>query len=199
MEAEAAPGPTEDDLVSRARAGDNEALEQIFNTYRSQVFSLSYRILGSAAEAEDLTQEVFLQVFRKIGSFQGRSSLSTWLYRVTVNKARDQLRGRKRSIELLSADGEAAEPRDDGRGGPSASPAPEGSAMSAEAQRLVQEALLELPFSLRAPLVLHELEGLEYREVARLLHLPVGTVKSRIFRGRMKLAELLEPHKEQWR
>lgn len=190
--------PVEDELVGRARAGDREALEQIFNTYRHQVFSLTYRMTGSASDAEDLTQEVFLQVMRKIGSFEGRSSFSTWLYRVTVNRSRDYLRSRKRHPELLSQDGEQAEPRDD-LFPVAVAPSPEGQAMASEARRLVQEALCDLPISLRAPLVLHELEGLEYREVARMLRLPVGTVKSRIFRGRVKLAELLEPHKEQWR
>lgn len=198
MEAEPRPDSAEDLLLDRARAGDPDALGEIFDQYHNQVYSLSYRILGSAVEAEDLTQEVFLQVFRKIGSFQGRSSFSTWLYRVTVNKARDQLRGRRRSLELLTDDGEEAGPGRD-RQPPSGHPGPEGSAMAEEARRLVRGALAELPFSLRAPLVLHELQGLEYREVARVLRVPVGTVKSRIFRGRLKLAQLLEPHKEQWR
>lgn len=190
--------PAEDMLISRARAGDRDAFEQIFNSYRNQVYSLAYRMTGNSSDAEDLTQEVFLQVMRKIGSFQGRSSFSTWLYRVTVNRSRDYMRSRKRIPELLSEDQEAAERV----GVPVAAapaPAPESGAIASEAKRIVQDALIQLPVSLRAPLVLHELEGLEYREVARLLRLPVGTVKSRIFRGRLKLAELLEPHKEQWR
>jgi len=135
---------------------------------------------------------------RKIGSFQGRSSFSTWLYRVTANRSRDYLRSRKRNPEILTQDGEASEPREELQLG-SVAPAPESGAIASDARRLVQEALMELPLSLRAPLVLHELEGFEYHRVARMLRLPVGTVKSRIFRGRVKLAELLEPHKEQWR
>jgi RNA polymerase sigma-70 factor, ECF subfamily len=190
--------PAEDVLISRARAVDRDAFEQIFNTYRNQVYSLAYRMTGSASDAEDLTQEVFMQVMRKIGSFQGRSSFSTWLYRVTVNRSRDYMRSRKRNPELLSDDQEAVERVGDPVGAAPA-PAPESGAIASEARRLVQEALMELPVSLRAPLVMHELEGMEYREVARMLRLPVGTVKSRIFRGRLKLAELLEPHKEQWR
>jgi len=188
----------EDQLLARAKAGDQDALETIFETYRNQVFSLAFRMTGNTSDAEDLTQEVFLQVMRKIGSFQGRSSFSTWLYRVTVNRSRDYLRSKKRNPELLSQDGGGAGPRDDIYASAS-TPAPESSAISSEAQRIVQEALMELPISLRAPLVLHELEGLEYHQVARMLRLPVGTVKSRIFRGRLKLAELLEHHKEQWR
>jgi RNA polymerase sigma-70 factor (ECF subfamily) len=170
-------------LVALARAGDLEALEKLFNRYRNQVFSLAYRMTGNPSDAEDLCQEIFLQVMRKVGSFEGRSSFSTWLYRVSMNRSRDYLRRKKRSPELLSQDGDATqsyEPQSDGSGGL------ESMAISSEAQRLVQDALLEL-------------EGMQYREVASLLRLPVGTVKSRIFRARIKLAEVLEPHKEQWR
>jgi RNA polymerase sigma-70 factor (ECF subfamily) len=187
----------EEALLGRARAGDRGAIEEIFNEHRHRVYSLAYRMTGNPNDAEDLCQEVFLQVLRKINSFQGRSSLSTWLYTVTTNRSRDFLRSKKRTGEVLSTDGETAEPRErfESTG---TMPTPEASAVASEAQRLVQKALMELPLSLRAPLVLHELEGLEYREVARLLHLPVGTVKSRIFRGRVRLGELLEPHKEHW-
>ena len=96
---------------------------------------------------------------------------------------------------MLSTEGSRVTPLDD-RG--ARAEGAEDSAIASEAQRLVQ-GRLRLPLSLRAPLVLHELEGLEYREMARMLVLPVGTVKSRIFRARLKLAEILEPHKEQWR
>jgi len=188
----------EEALLARARAGDHDAVEKIFNEHRHRVYSLAYRMTGNPNDAEDLCQEVFLQVLRKINAFQGRSSLSTWLYTVTVNRSRDFLRAKKRTGEVLSRDSEPAEPSE--RFEPTGNiPTPEARAVSSEAQRLVQKALMELPLSLRAPLVLHELEGFEYREVARLLRLPVGTVKSRIFRGRVKLGELLEPHKEHWR
>ncbi|MHB8895931.1 MAG: RNA polymerase sigma factor, partial [Candidatus Geothermincolia bacterium] len=198
MDAPEAGGPEGGDeaLVARARAGDLIALEELFNRYRNQVFSLAYRMTGNPSDAEDLCQEIFLQVMRKVGSFEGRSSFSTWLYRVAMNRSRDYLRRKKRSPELLSHEGdppERHEPHIATSGGL------ESEAISSEAQRLVQEALMKLPVSLRAPLVLHELEGMQYHEVASLLKLPVGTVKSRIFRARIKLAEILEPHKEQWR
>ncbi len=182
-------------LVARARAGDLVALEELFNRYRNQVFSLAYRMTGNPSDAEDLCQEIFLQVMRKVGSFEGRSSFSTWLYRVAMNRSRDYLRRKKRSPELLSQEGDPPERHEPHR---ATSGGLESVAISSEAQRLVQEALMELPVSLRAPLVLHELEGMQYQEVASLLQLPVGTVKSRIFRARIKLAEVLEPHKEQW-
>jgi RNA polymerase sigma-70 factor (ECF subfamily) len=192
---DAGPRQEPEELITQARAGDEQALEQIFNTYRNQVFALAYRVTGNPSDAEDVCQEVFLQVMRKIGSFEGRASFSTWLYRITMNRSRDLLRRKKRTPEMLNLEGspDALETDEAGALGP------EAHAVASDAQSLVQGALMRLPYSLRAPLVLHEIEGLEYREVARLLRLPVGTVKSRIFRGRLKLAELLEPHKEQWR
>jgi RNA polymerase sigma-70 factor (ECF subfamily) len=184
-------------LAERARAGDPGAFEEIFLRYRGQVYSLAYRMTGNATDAEDVCQEVFLKAMRKIGSFEGRSTLSTWLYRVAINVSKDHLRKKRRSAEVLRDDeipeAEVKEvPLVQQNGGP------ESRAISSEARRVVQEALLELPLNLRAPLVLHELEGLEYHEISRMLRLPVGTVKSRIFRSRVRLAEILEPHKEQW-
>ena len=187
-------------LVERVAAGDHGAFEELFNQYRHKVFSLSYRMTGNTSDAEDLCQEIFLQVLRKIGSFEGRSLFSTWLYRVATNRSRDYLRGKKRTPNLVSHDDPAGESgHDDYTGHVKMTGEPETRALSSEAQALVQDALLELPVSLRTPLVLHELEGLQYQEVAQTLHLPVGTVKSRIFRARIKLAEILEPHKEHWR
>jgi RNA polymerase sigma-70 factor, ECF subfamily len=198
MDEPEARGPASPDeaLVARAKAGDLVALEELFNRYRNQVFSLAYRMTGSPSDAEDLCQEIFLQIMRKIGSFEGRSSFSTWLYRVSMNRSRDYLRRKKRSPELLSQEGDPPEQHEPNA---ATSGGLESVAIASEAQRLVQEALMELPLSLRAPLVLHELEGMQYHEVAGMLKLPVGTVKSRIFRARIKLAEILEPHKEQWR
>ena len=195
---EAGPALEPEELITRAKAGDEQALEQVFNTYRNQVFSLAYRVTGNQSDAEDVCQEVFIQVVRKIGSFEGRSSFSTWLYRITINRARDHLRRKKRTPETLGQESWTEEMEANPLSG-AGTPTPEAKAIAGDAQELVQDALMQLPFTLRAPLVLHEIEGFEYREVARLLRLPVGTVKSRIFRGRLKLAELLEPHKEQWR
>jgi len=189
----------EQELLERARRGEPEAFEQIFLQHRNQIYALSYRMTGNAADAEDLCQEVFITALRKISGFEGRSSLSTWLYRVAVNRSRDYLRKKKRTPEMLMADerrpGEDAlatpEPQEDpGR--------PERAAVRSETRAVVHEALAQLPPGLRIPLVLHELEGFEYVKVARMMRLPVGTVKSRIFRARLRLADILEPHKEQW-
>ena len=184
------------ELIKRVTAGEPGAFDELFHRYRDQIYSLAYRMTGSAVEAEDLCQEVFIVALKKMDSFEGRSAFSTWLYRVAINRSRDYLRKKKRSPETVSSSMEGSPEIPDSFAAPSA--VPERAAVSADAQRLVSEALLKLPSNLRAPLVLHELEGLEYSEVARLLRLPVGTVKSRIFRARTKLAVLLEEHKEQW-
>lgn len=194
--------PQEEDglLVERVTAGDQGAFEELYNRYRHKVFFLSYRMTGNTSDAEDLCQEIFIQVLRKIGSFEGRSSFSTWLYRVATNRSRDFLRKKKRTPNLVSHDDQMVESDPvDHPGDRENTGEPETRALSSEAQALVQDALLELPVNLRTPLVLHELEGFQYQEIARMLRLPVGTVKSRIFRARIKLAEILEPHKEHWR
>ncbi len=187
-------------LVKRITAGDQDAFEKLYDRYRHKVFSLSYRMTGNTSDAEDLCQEIFIQVLRKIGSFEGRSSFSTWLYRVATNRSRDFLRKKKRTPNLVSHDNQMAESDPVDHPGDCEKPGePETRALSSEAQALVQGALLELPVNLRTPLVLHEFDGFQYKEIARMLRLPVGTVKSRIFRARIKLAEILEPHKEHWR
>src|SRR5665811_1427266 len=129
----------DDALVALARAGDLEALEELFNRYRNQVFSLAYRMTGNPCDAEDLCQEIFLQVMRKVGSFQGRSSFSTWLYRVSMNRSRDYLRRKKRSPEMLSQEGDPPEQHDQNAG---TSGGLESVAIASEAQRLIQGALM---------------------------------------------------------
>ena len=185
-------------LVARAVKGDRGAIEKIFVQYRDQVYSLALRLTGNPADAEDICQDVFVTAMRKLVTFEGRSALSTWFYRVTLNRCRDHMRKKKRSPQP-SPDGNPVEEKVSVTpltANPEAEP--EESAITAETQAAVQKALLELPPKLRVPLVLHEIEGLEYREVARAMTLPVGTVKSRIFRARLKLGEILDPQKEQF-
>lgn len=184
-------------LVMRAKKGEPGAFEELFLKYRDQIYSLTFRMTGNSSDAEDLCQEVFLSAFRKISSFQQRSSFSTWLYRIGINRSKDFLRKKKRTPEIV----QDRKPGEDwSESLPHRRPEssePELAAISSETKEVVQGALKRLPDSLKIPLVLHQLEGLEYREVAKLLHLPVGTVKSRIFRARLQLAEILEGKKEQ--
>lgn len=185
------------DLVKRAKEGDREAFEELFRKHSNKVFSIAYRVTGNASDAEDLCQEVFIQVIRKIDTFQGRASFSTWLYRIAVNRSRDCLRKKKRSHESLSMDDDDQGAAERIAADNSGKGEPESSVIEKEQQEKVQAALAELPTSLRIPLVLHELEDMKYEEIGVLLRMPVGTVKSRIFRARVKLADLIGDTDEQ--
>lgn len=177
------------DLVSRWQAGgDESAFEELIQRHERRVFGLLVRLLGDRSEAEDVTQETFLNLYRHGHRFRSESRFSTFVYRVAVNAALNRRRslGRRRSrtaglAELQAAGGELpAAPRD-----------PESSAEGSEIQRRVQAALSELRPALRLPVVLFDLEGLPYAEISRVLNLPEGTVKSRIHRARQALREIL--------
>lgn len=174
-------GSRERSLVERHRWGDAAAFEEIYRRYGEMVFNLAVRLAGEREEAADLTQEVFLRVYRHLGRFRGRSSLKTWIYRVALNHCRSRL-GRRRPVEPLDTPG--AEPVDPARG-------PESRALAGDAERRVAAALAGLAPMFREAVVLRDLEGLAYQEIAEVLGVRVGTVRSRIARGREQLRELL--------
>ncbi len=175
------------ELVGRWQAGDAAAFGELVERHQRSVYRLAYRMLGDAAEAEDVAQEAFLRLHRHGGRFRGDARFSTFVYRVVANAALNRRRtlGRaRRRIEALASRGEGfdrpAPPRD-----------PEDAARGAQDRSRVQRALLEVPPDLRLALLLVEIEGLPYREAARALRVPEGTVKSRVHRGRVALRELL--------
>jgi RNA polymerase sigma-70 factor (ECF subfamily) len=178
------------ELLERWRGGDLGAFEALVRRHEQRVFRLLVRMLGNAAEAEEVAQETFLNLHRHGRRFRGEARFSTFVYRVAANAAlnwrRTLGRRRARERELLERHerGEdlATGPRD-----------PEDAALGAEAQARVQQALLELPPALRMPVVLYDIEGQSYGEIAAILKLAEGTVKSRIFRARKALRERLEP------
>jgi RNA polymerase sigma-70 factor (ECF subfamily) len=171
-------------LVDSCRSGDALAFSRLVRLHEAMVFSLSARLLGDADEARDAAQEVFLQVYRQLGRFEGRSSLKTWIYRIAVNQCHNRRRfwhrrrrDREEGLEAVTAEAAGA------RGGPS----PYEEACRRERARRVQAALLELSFEHRTVLVLREVEGLTCEEVAEALRVPPGTVKSRLSRAREAL------------
>ena len=182
LEAEALTGSGQERaLVDSCRAGDPVAFASLVRLHEGMVFSLSARLLGDAEEARDVAQEVFLQVYRQLGRFEGRSSLKTWIYRIAVNQCHNRRRfwhrrRRDREEGLEAAPAEAA-----GAGGGSS---PYEEARLGERARRVQAALLQLSFEHRLVLVLREVEGLTCEEVAAALGVPEGTVKSRLSRAR---------------
>ena len=182
-QAGAVSGAVDHGLVDLCRRGDPQAFARLVALHEGMVFSLSVRLLGDPEEARDLTQEVFLQVYRTLAGFEGRSSLRTWIYRIVVNQARNRRRFwrrrfRDRSMPLEDVSGRDAERLADSGSGPDASYA------RREKSRRVQAALGRLSFDHRAILLLREVEGLSCEEVSRALGIAEGTVKSRLSRAR---------------
>lgn len=190
-EALGTPAAAETVLVARCLGGDGLAFSRLVALHEGMVVNLSLRLLGDREEARDLAQDVFLQVYRTLGRFEGRSSLKTWIYRITVNQCRNRQRwwrrrkrDRARSIEDLSQS-DSQKLRAPGDSEPSVV------FERREAARRVQEALLSLSFDHRSVLVLREVEELSCEEIAQTLGLPEGTVKSRLARGREGLKRAL--------
>ncbi|MHC4931285.1 MAG: sigma-70 family RNA polymerase sigma factor [Planctomycetota bacterium] len=188
------PEPGSDEtLVSRARSGDTAAFDALILRHQDRVYNMAYRMLGNREDALDLSQEVFITVFRGLGRFEAKARFSTWLYRVTVNRCRDALR-RRGSVkhtrpQSLDAARDGESPREIASTG---RPPPE-EAMGREVRERVEGAIGELPEDTREVLILRDREDLSYEEIAEILAIPVGTVRSRLNRARTLLRELLRP------
>lgn len=178
------------ELVRRHQYGDARAFDEIYHRFSQMVFNLALRLSGDADQAADLTQEIFLRVFRYVGQFRGGSSLKTWIFRIGVNHCRSCL-GRRRLPMLPLFE----EPAEDERGSgaiPDPGRGPEELAVAADCGRQVAAGLARLPESFRVAVVLRDLEGLSYEEIAEVLGVRIGTVRSRIARGREQLRAFLE-------
>jgi len=173
--------------IQRAQKGDAAAFEQLVTAYERKVYALALRSTGSEAYAADLTQEVFLRAWRSLNSFRGDSTVSTWLYRITMNICIDF--SRKKSLQLVPlADEEGNElPLPDRRTANSPEAALEQQELSAE----LQAALQELSEEHRQAILLRDISGLSYQEIGRMLSLEEGTVKSRLSRARRNLRSIL--------
>lgn len=201
MHAEEAKAGQVAQLVRRARAGDHAAFDALVEEYSSQVYNLALRITGSREEAEDCVQEAFLRAYAALPRFRGRAAFSTWLYRVALNVACDAARRRRRAPLAVSelATGEDPAPDLDrplGEGLPPRRESPEEGAILHQRRRVILEAIQRLPEHQRAVLVLYDLQGFSYEEIARITGARVGTVKSRLSRARLALRDLLTPHLE---
>jgi len=187
----AAPGETQDAsavideklVLRRIREGDQCAFQELLDHYETRIYRLALRYADSPADAEDITQEIFLGVFRNLPGFRGASSLSTWIYRVAVNHCLEYRR--KRRLDQVPLEESLGLADSDWRGDPVKAAAK--SALSAQLDR----ALARLSPIHRDVIVLHELQGLTYQECAEVLGLPVGTVKSRLSNAFARLRELL--------
>jgi len=177
---------SERDLVLRAQQGDADAFAALFNAHKAKVYSLCLRMTCNIAEAEDLTQDVFLHVFRKLGTFRRDSAFSTWLYRVTVNSV--LMHFRKKRVPHLSLD----EPVNHAAGSRAREYGKADARLVGAVDRItVTRAMKELPIGYRSVFVLHEVKGYEHHEIARLLRCSIGTSKSQLHKAKARIRELL--------
>jgi RNA polymerase sigma-70 factor (ECF subfamily) len=189
-------------LVARCQKADITAFNEIVSRYKGKIYNYLYRMTGNAEDAEDLTQEVFVRMYTNIGSFRAEASLSTWLFRIAGNLSVDAFRrgkkerGLSHSLDAPVAGGDGDDGQSATRDVPDWSQEPETLLGRKELGAHIQAALQKLPPKLRSAVVLHDVEGLAYEEIAQTERIPLGTVKSRIFNARVALREHLRPYLE---
>jgi len=180
---------TEAEAIRLAQAGDAAAFEFLYQLHGRRVYALCLRMVGNPADAEDLMQEAFLQLFRKIGTFRGESAFSTWLHRMTVNVV--LMRLRKKSLPAASLE-ETTEP-DEETGGPRKDIGAPDLGLSGAVDRVnLERAIGQLPPGYRAVFVLHDVQGYEHNEIADIMDCSVGNSKSQLHKARTRLRELLQ-------
>jgi RNA polymerase sigma-70 factor, ECF subfamily len=177
------------DLTQASAGGDMTAFEVLYERHQRRVYSLCLRMVANATEAEDLSQEVFVQLFRKVGSFRGESAFTTWLHRLTVNHVLMHFRKRGVRLEKTTEEGEISEMQD---------------VIQAVSEKprfidriALDKAIADLPPGYRTVFVLHDVEGFEHEEVAAMLGVSVGTSKSQLHKARLRLRDLINKGKPQ--
>ncbi|PYV98068.1 MAG: RNA polymerase subunit sigma-24 [Acidobacteria bacterium] len=179
-------GLSEAEAIERAKQGDAEAFEVLYNLHKRRVYSLCLRMTANTAEAEDLSQEAFLQLFRKIGTFRGESAFSTWLHRMAVNVVLMRLRKKGLSVVPLEETMETDEES------PKKEPGAQDPSLAGAVDRLeLQRAVEALPPGYRTIFVLHDIEGFEHNEIADMVGCSIGNSKSQLHKARMKLRDSL--------
>ncbi len=180
----------ESELISRCQHGDQEALKEIFNLYHQKVYRIAYGVVRQREDALEIVQEVFIKLYRSIKNFKGRSNFYTYLYRMTLNQAIDYNRKAKKSPFLSPNWEKEPEPIDE------ETRRPDAEAVRKQFEERVRKAMEKLSEDQRATLILREIEGLSYQEIAEVMECSLGTVMSRIHYGRKRLRELL---KDEWK
>lgn len=183
MTAERSQTASDLELARAAASGDAAAFEKLYEQYKGRVFSLCLRMLGDQTAAEDLTQDVFLQVYRKIGSFRGESAFTTWLHRLTVNQVLMHFRKRGVKLEHTSEEGDFTNVTE--------SPLQSTRRISMVDRLALDKSIGQLPPGYRTVFMLHDVEGYEHEEISGMLGISIGTSKSQLHKARMRLRELL--------
>lgn len=180
---------TEAEAIRLAQQGDASAFEHIYRLHSRRVYALCLRMVGNPAEAEDLTQDAFLQLFRKIGTFRGESAFSTWLHRLSVNVVLMKLR--KKTLPETSLE-ESTDPEDETNGPRREIGAPDLLLTGSIDRVHLERAIEQLPPGYRQVFVLHDVQGFEHNEIAGLMECSIGNSKSQLHKARMRLRELLQ-------
>ena len=178
-------------LIKRASGGDAAAFNSLMSMHEKRMYAVALRMCGNPEDAQDCLQEAMIRIYRSISGFKAQSSFSTWIYRITMNACLDELRRRKNrpgaSLDDMLEAGWAPTSPDD---------TPERHALRSEVRRTLRDFIGELPEDMRAAVVLRDIEGFSYEEIAGMLDTNVGTIKSRISRGREKLREKIAAKSE---
>jgi len=190
------PGPTDDVLVRRSQKGSMEAFEVLVGRHRDKIYARAFSMMRNEDEAVDLSQEAWVKGWQRLKQFQGDSSFVTWMTRIVINLCLDQLRKQKRqraeSIEQLEEDLGGVE-----RQMPTVTVNPTEGLERSELRRRIDDALGKLSYEHRTVLILHEFEDLEYKEIAKRMECSIGTVMSRLFYARRKMATLMAGYKRE--
>jgi RNA polymerase sigma-70 factor (ECF subfamily) len=180
-------------LVERVQRGEKDAFDLLVLKYQRKIFRLLSRLIRDPAEVEDVAQEAFIKAYRALPNFRGDSAFYTWLYRIAINTAKNHLVSQgRRAPTTTEADIEEAETFDDGEHLRDLN-TPDSMMLSKQVAEAVNRAIEQLPEDLRTAIVLREIEGLSYEEIAESMNCPIGTVRSRIFRAREAIAQELKP------
>ena len=174
----------EDLTLERAKRGDADAFEALMTPEEGRVWALCLRMLGNTEEARDAAQETMIRAWRALPSFRGEARFGTWVYRIAVRTCLDRMRKREETVPLETLQESGFEPVDP-------APEPEGRVLQAEKSKVLRQALDRLPEEMRTALVLTSMDGQSYEEAAEVLEVPVGTVRSRIARAKLKLQKIL--------
>jgi RNA polymerase sigma-70 factor (ECF subfamily) len=195
---------TDTALIVRCQERDPAAFDEIVTRYKQKIFNYVYRMIGNGDEAEDVTQDVFVKMYVSLPSFRSEASITTWLFKIAGNLCIDRYRKRSRREQAMGGETISLDYRSEaepsGAGGgptvevPDRDTEPQRILEQAELDRQIQAALAELPDKMRAVVLLHDIEGLSYEEIAQIERCPLGTIKSRLFNARQQLRKLLTPY-----
>jgi RNA polymerase sigma-70 factor (ECF subfamily) len=183
-------------LIRKLRERDEKAFREIVEEYGDRVYNLTYRMLGNREEAEDVSQEVFITVFKSIESFRGDSKFSTWLYRIAINHCKNRIKylARRHDRDQSEYDEEALREEAAGATAPAPAPRPDKQLEGLELEQIMQRCIATLEEEHRLLIVLRDVEDLSYEEICAITNLPTGTVKSRLHRARMALKKMMLEH-----